>query len=41
VNSFLEKRKAHFVSDPHMMSPGDYPWWPEVDVRVQPKANKL
>ncbi|CAG8121320.1 unnamed protein product [Penicillium olsonii] len=40
VNSFLEKRKANFLCDPYEMSPGDYPWWSEVDIRVGPKASK-
>jgi enoyl-CoA hydratase/carnithine racemase len=40
VNSFLEKRKAHFMSDPNEMSPWDYPWWSEVDVKVGPQVLK-
>jgi hypothetical protein len=40
VNSFLEKRKANFLSDPHQKSPDDYPWWSEVDIRVEPHASK-
>lgn len=40
VNSFLEKRKANFLSDPHANSSGDYPWWSAVDISVEPKGSK-
>ncbi|KAJ5746857.1 Enoyl-CoA hydratase AKT3-1 [Penicillium nucicola] len=41
VNSFLEKRQANFQSDPHECSPLGYPWWSEVDIKVEPKRSKM
>jgi enoyl-CoA hydratase/carnithine racemase len=40
VNSFLEKRQANFQSDPYEQSPQSYPWWSQVDIKLEAQASK-
>ncbi|KAJ5259596.1 Enoyl-CoA hydratase AKT3-1 [Penicillium angulare] len=39
VNSFLEKRRPCFESDPAVMSSPNYPWWSEVAIAREPMAS--
>lgn len=40
VNSFLEKRKPRFVTDPRESSAPNYPWWPEASILLEQSVSK-
>ncbi|KAJ6121201.1 Enoyl-CoA hydratase AKT3-1 [Penicillium sp. IBT 18751x] len=40
VDSFFEKRKPVFETDPRDNSCPEYPWWPELNISHEPSASK-